>query len=227
MRGTLSKIWCGLSVFCKRDTSSRTRAASHNNEKDSSWYDSVYESSDAYRCHYTQSRYYFIWTVIADRIRRSANRRVLEIGCGSGQLAALLYDQGIKEYVGFDFSEAAVHLARQAVPSYTFLVADARSTELVVDGNYDWVVCTEVLEHIVEDLAVVQRIPSGKRFIGTVPNFPYRSHVRHFFSSGEVVERYANFFNDFDVIALAGTRQGQLYFLFEGVRASTAARESG
>lgn len=219
MRKALSKVWRRLPFLGRRGSLSQTTATTFDNEKDSSWYDSVYESSDAYRCHYWQSRYYFIWTVIADRIRRSADKRVLEIGCGSGQLASLLRDQGIVKYTGFDFSNVAIRLARQLVPEYTFLVADARYTELVPNGDYDWVVCTEVLEHIVEDLEVLKRIPPSRRCLGTVPNFPYRSHVRHFSSADEVIARYAALFDEFDVMSLCGSKQGQIYFLFEGVRA--------
>lgn len=211
--------WLSLQPLLKRLKKSRQKqGCGQDREKDSQWYDSVYESSEAYRCHYSQSRYYFLWCVIADRIRRSQKRRVLEIGCGSGQLAALLHDQGIVDYVGFDFSPAAVQLARRAVPYGVFFVSDARTSELVTNGDYDWVVCTEVLEHIVDDLAVLQRIPTGKKCIATVPNFPYRSHVRHFSSGDEVADRYAALFEEFDVMTLRGQRENQLYFLFEGVR---------
>lgn len=170
----------------------KSNAVIERRKKDSQWYDSVYECSEAYRCHYSQSRYYFLWSVIADRIRRSPNRMVLEIGCGSGQLAELLHDQGIVDYVAFDFSPAAIQLARQAVPQAVFFVTDARTSELVTNGGYDGVVCTEVLEHIVDDLTVVQRVPAGKKYIVTVPNFRYRSQVRYFSSGQAVADLYAS-----------------------------------
>jgi hypothetical protein len=56
-------------------------------EKGAEWYDASFERGRHWRRHYTESPYYFIWTVIADRVLRAGGRSILEIGCGSGQLA--------------------------------------------------------------------------------------------------------------------------------------------
>jgi len=48
-------------------------------------YDDMYATSQEASLHYTNSRYYFIWTVILDRIlKTSLDARVFEIGCGHG-----------------------------------------------------------------------------------------------------------------------------------------------
>ena len=183
-------------------------------------YDQAYKQSEEYRRPYAQSRYYPIWTVISDRIRRSGVRRILEVGCGSGQLAACLLDQGVEDYVGVDFSSVAIEMARKAVPGARFLVGDARALTIYSESAYDCIVCTEVLEHIQDDLVVLSRFPPGKRCLCTVPDFPYESHVRHFLNAEEVVARYGCFFRDLDVAAIKGvTGQGiGVYFLFDGVR---------
>src|SRR5438067_3176677 len=86
-------------------------------ERDSAWYDGFYtEDDEEYRRPYPQSRYYFLWAVIVDRVRRSGLRSVLEIGCGPGQLAAFLLDQGVEQYTGLDFSPVAIEIARTNVP---------------------------------------------------------------------------------------------------------------
>ena len=77
--------------------------ASVAGEAGADFYDAAYSEVDEYRKPYWKSRYYFVWTVIADRLRRTANVGVLEIGCGSGQLANLIIEQGIRNYLGFDF----------------------------------------------------------------------------------------------------------------------------
>src|SRR5436853_5595799 len=64
----------------------------------SAWYDGAFRDIEEYHRPYPQSRYYFLWAVIVDRVRRSGLRRVLEIGCGPGQLAAFLLDQGVEQY---------------------------------------------------------------------------------------------------------------------------------
>jgi SAM-dependent methyltransferase len=194
---------------------------------DANWYDQVYSNSDAYRCDYTQSPYYFSWCVIADRILRSGHRRVLEIGCGSGQFAAMLRDQGIAEYVGLDFSPAAVAIAKKAAPSYRFVVGDARSSSIYSEFDYETLVCTEVLEHIDDDLAVVAKFAPTKRCICTVPNFPYVSHVRHFDGIDAVRARYEPFFDRLDVVAFRGIQSPtDEFFLFEGIRREDDASRS-
>jgi SAM-dependent methyltransferase len=52
--------------------------------------------------------------------------RVLDVCCGTGQLAAALTERGF-EVVGVDGSEAMIALARSNAPDATFVVADARA----------------------------------------------------------------------------------------------------
>ena len=188
-------------------------------EVSADWYDNAYAKSQSYHSHYSQSCYYFSWTVIADRLLRAGKPRVLEIGCGPGQMAAMLYDQGITEYVGLDFSPTAIKMATRNVPSFRFVVDDARNSKIYEEFDYDIVVCTEVLEHIEDDLIVVSRFLPDTRCICTVPNFPYDSHVRHFKNAGEVQRRYSIFFHQLEVRTLKGTRSpDEEFFLLDGVR---------
>jgi len=169
---------------------------------------------------YPLSRYYALWTVIADRIRRGGRQRVLEIGCGNGRLAAFLLELGIEQYVGLDFSPVFINMARRLVSGARFIVEDARTSSIYTEFEYDFIVCTEVLEHIPEDLLVVSRFAAGTRCLCTVPDFPAENHVRHFRDTGEVAQRYGRFFTDFDVVALKGaTGSGVgVYFLLDGIR---------
>jgi 2-polyprenyl-3-methyl-5-hydroxy-6-metoxy-1,4-benzoquinol methylase len=184
-------------------------------EAPSSWYDQVYAKGGAYAAHYAASRYYFLWAVIADRARRA--RAVLEVGCGSGQLAHLLHDQGIGKYLGFDFSKEAVALAKTRLPACDFRVDDARSTRLYATFDHDLVICTEVLEHIEEDVAVLTALRPGVRVIATVPNYDSASHVRYFRDADEVLGRYRALFDSVtvDVFMLDETNR---FFLIDGIR---------
>jgi 2-polyprenyl-3-methyl-5-hydroxy-6-metoxy-1,4-benzoquinol methylase len=190
-----------------------------NGQQAAGWYDKAYERTAVYHCPYPQSWYYFLWTVIADRIRRAGIRSVLEIGCGPGQLAALLFDQGITNYVGLDFSEKAIGMARRNCPQGRFVIADARSSDVYELVEHEALICTEVLEHVQDDLAIVSRFLPGTRCVCSVPNFPAESHVRHFRDAAEVAQRYQRFFGDFDVATLKGPRRPtQEFFLFDGIR---------
>lgn len=191
-------------------------------ERPAGYYDDMYATGeDRYRTPYYLCKYYFLWTVIADRVRRAGARRVLDIGCGPGRLAALLLEQGVGEYVGVDFSPVAVEMAGRNVPDprATFLVGDARDAAIHAAHDYDILICTEVLEHVEADLEIVSRFRPGRRCICSVPNFPYPSHVRHFADAAEVAARYGPYFEGLDVLTLKGPHpEPDKYFLMDGIR---------
>ena len=188
-------------------------------EQASSFYDKMYADSDEYRKPFWQSRYYFLWTVILDRLRQGEAKQLLEVGCGSGQFAELLYRDLPIDYLGLDISTEAIEQARaKQMGGFRFESGDALLSPLL-EGSYDSVVCTEVLEHIEHDRELLKRIQPGVRCLCTVPNFPYVSHVRHFTRETDIIERYEDLFESLAVWGLAGShREGAVYFLFDGVR---------
>ena len=200
----------------------RSGRANSGAERGADWYDDAYAKSSEYKTPYFHSRYYPIWAVIVDRVRRPGLQRVMEVGCGGGQLASYLIEQGqLRSYMGVDFSPVAIEIAREQAPTGTFVVGDALDPRSY-DRECDFIVCTEMLEHIADDLRVISLFPPGIRCLCTVPDFPYRSHVRHFMSVEAVVERYGSAFADLDVTVFkaAGPRRNPLlrYFLMDGVR---------
>jgi 2-polyprenyl-3-methyl-5-hydroxy-6-metoxy-1,4-benzoquinol methylase len=182
------------------------------------WYDAVYRTTPRYHTEYTGSHWYPVWTVIASKIPRTA--RVLEIGCGPGQFARLLLDRRVQSYRGFDFSTEAIAMAKRQSPEGDFSVADALTTPLLDDRTYDTVVCTEVLEHVRDDLRILSRIPAGVRCLITVPSYNSTSHVRFFETSEAVSSRYASLFDDVSVDEVCLTRPpaGERLYLLDGVR---------
>ena len=189
--------------------------AEASGEKPASWYDAKYAHSPSRDIHYTQSMYYFLWSVIIDRL--TSDSSILEVGCGTGHFAHLLQDQGFTDYVGFDFSAEGIRVASTRLPARRFHQADALTTPLL-EGPYNTLICTEVLEHIHDDLRVIERIRSGTRCLITVPNFPYVSHVRHFASKDEVSNRYGRFFDPCGVSWLLLKLSGEGFFLLDGTR---------
>ena len=188
----------------------------HVDGADPTWYDEVYQKRpEAYTAHYTRSLYYFLWTVVVDRLR--ASRHVLELGCGTGQFAQLLFDQGVSAYTGFDFSDAAIKIARARLPEADFRVDDALTTDLFESIPYDVVVATEVLEHIPSDLDVIGRIRVGSRVVATLPNFDWTDHVRHFTSPLAVRERYSGLLEEMSVVSFPRD-DGSVFFLMDGRR---------
>jgi 2-polyprenyl-3-methyl-5-hydroxy-6-metoxy-1,4-benzoquinol methylase len=190
-------------------------------EKHATYYDKMYAESASYSLPYNRSHYYFLWSVIVDRIRRSRARSVLEVGCGPGQFASYLLDTCSVKYRGFDFSQEAVRIATERLPQAEFFVADARFAEHYTSTEYDVIVCTEVLEHVDADLDIVSHFRPGTRCLCSVPSFDFDSHVRWFSSDSEVLDRYGSFFEKLDVAMFKSpVCDNDFFFLLDGIRKS-------
>ena len=117
--------------------------------------------------------------LILRHVQPAGAGRILDVGCGRGFYAraiAALYPQAA--VVGVDYSNdyltaAAEHTRGMAVQ---FARADARSLPFA-SGEFDAIVCSEVLEHIVEDGAVLMELNRVLRDEGllliSVPNRQY------------------------------------------------------
>ena len=90
-------------------------------------------------------------------------KRVLDAGCGTGYGSELLAHQGAAEVVGVDVDAEVIDAASApGSGTATFAVADLR--ELPADlGEFDVVVCFEVLEHIREPEAALDRLAAVLR----------------------------------------------------------------
>src|SRR5580700_8344753 len=62
-----------------------------------------------------------------DTVAAYANPRVLDVGCGSGRIGEFVLEAGASHYVGVDFSEPMIDLARARLTRF-----ESR-TELIVD----------------------------------------------------------------------------------------------
>ena len=103
-------------------------------------------------------------------------------------------------------------------PTFEFICANALNSDIFYTLDYDVLVTTEFLEHIKDDLQIIERIRPGVRVYATAPNFPALAHVRYFSSCMEVQARYGSFFIDFRVDEFLHGSEGMSLFLFEGVR---------
>ena len=191
---------------------------SDKGEKPASWYDDHYQASEEYRKPFFRSVYYPLWSVIADRILAKGFESINDIGCGAGQFAELLRFHGVPVYRGLDLSEEAIGLANSRDLGYRFEVRDVIASPPTDIDEFDCTVSLEFLEHVEQDLDVISALPEGHSFIGTVPNFPFISHVRHFQDEAQVIARYGEFFESLSVSTHMGDKEGKLFFLLDGVR---------
>ncbi len=72
---------------------------------------------------------------------------VLELGCGTGSLAALLLERGAR-VTGIDISEAMLDLARRRLPNAELFHLSATEIEKLGKGRFDRVVGTLVLSEL-------------------------------------------------------------------------------
>jgi 2-polyprenyl-3-methyl-5-hydroxy-6-metoxy-1,4-benzoquinol methylase len=187
------------------------------------FYDFIFgdrSAGDSYRRHYSEAPSYFLLAVVADRLRSHA--KILEVGCGTGQLARLLSDQWPRDYVGVDFSGQALALARQVTPESTFLVDDALTTSAFAEYDYEVVVMMEVLEHIVNDLDLLRRVRTGARVVATVPSFDDPGHCRYFSDAEAVHARYRGVLKDLSITTYKGNSIGHEFYVLDGTATATS-----
>jgi 2-polyprenyl-3-methyl-5-hydroxy-6-metoxy-1,4-benzoquinol methylase len=126
------------------------------------------------------------------------NEEVVDLGCGTGRFLELLRRGGhYAQVTGVDWSHSALEEAFEYVGHSgaqvpRFLCQDLREWQPDSEraGNTVYV-CSEVLEHLWDDLGLVRKVPPGHRFLFAVPNFDSESHVRIFARTGDLWERYA------------------------------------
>lgn len=146
--------------------------------------DSVEARNDTFALEHDINEYYdrasplirFIEQRRLAAIRKLLNvrpgERLLEVGCGGGHVLRM-FPQAIR--TGVDVSGRMIDKARQNLndPGVRLLKGELHEVGLL-DGEFDAVICTEVLEHTVDPAAVLAEIrrvlhPKG-RVVVTFPN---------------------------------------------------------
>jgi 2-polyprenyl-3-methyl-5-hydroxy-6-metoxy-1,4-benzoquinol methylase len=114
-----------------------------NNKNLKDKYNEIYRKG-AYKNYFTFNAY-SILTGILDTIDWE-DKDVLDVGCGEGDLSAMISFAGAKKVDGIDYSKEAIALSKERIKleNVNFINKDANE----VTGIYDAIVMAGVLEHI-------------------------------------------------------------------------------
>lgn len=213
---------CLLSTECKEKNSWLKQ---HYKEENSDFYNIAYQSggwNETYFKHYSETHYYEIWLKALELIKKVDKPNIVDIGCGPGQFAKLLLDNGIKDYRGIDFSQEAIKYAkiRNDKNRSLFNVDNAYTTSLF-NEEYNTVVIFEVLEHVDEDLKILSRIRAGSTILFSVPNFYSDGHVRWFNSKQKIIERYKKYVEFEDILSFSVGGMNKIFLIKGKVVAKT------
>jgi SAM-dependent methyltransferase len=188
-------------------------------QQNSEWYDEKSLRSAGARGEPPWTSPWFpIWKkAVADM---GAVPAIIELGCGPGTMAEMLFDINPKQrYVGYDFSTVNIQIARgRELPrNFHFSVRDVVKEPVTVnDPTGTVVVVIETLEHIKDDIRVLDRLPIGTKVFFSVPSHEADGHVRWFKSPGAVTERYRHLFSGWAIDSMViGAKR---YFIGKGCR---------
>jgi 2-polyprenyl-3-methyl-5-hydroxy-6-metoxy-1,4-benzoquinol methylase len=160
--------------------------------------------------------------------------RLLDVGCGSGELLRIASEQGIKKLYGIDGVEDALQNCER-------INAETRKVDLNLSGipfeneKFDGVTCLEVLEHLYAPQEIINEIfrvlQRGSWAIISVPN-PYKYSIRLKILFGGTVSDpttiggHIKFFRSKDLREIL-TGSGFSQIRIEGVAYPTAYRKYG
>lgn len=108
--------------------------------------------------------------LLASLPQAGQGRRVLDVGCGDGQLGALLVDRGFR-VTGI---EKPGGISGPFPATVELVEADLDEGLPALGGCYDFVLCADVLEHLKVPETLLRKLPAlmapGARLVASLPN---------------------------------------------------------
>lgn len=136
---------------------------------------------------------------------------IVDLGCGDGSLIFALSKKGLlkqgDEVVGVDLSEIRIKRLKSALPFVRGIVSSALHVNELPNSSFNFVICTQLIEHVSDDhrlLLEIKRLlgDAGTAYVSTVIKkrygvyFYFRdgsfrldpTHVREYSSSDEFID---------------------------------------
>ena len=120
-----------------------------------------------------EEMYWAIKKEIEETVKNKENTNLLEVGCGLGYLSYALHSAGYN-VLGLDISSNAIEKAKQSFGDY-FICDDVFTFSKKNAYEFDYVILTEVIEHVVNPIEFVKSLskllkPNGRLIITTPEN---------------------------------------------------------
>jgi len=140
-------------------------------EKIKNFYDSTYYGDKTKKYQFDLKRHLSWLHDVPNKVNQS--EKLLDIGCGDGQVCSLLVGRGYQVF-GLEISEEALKNARQKVPKGLFFLSDGSNHLSFKDEEFDLITCLGVLEHVLEPMKMLEEcyrvLKKGGMAIFLVPN---------------------------------------------------------
>lgn len=164
-----------------------------------------------------------IFNIIQEKMREmslkwiSDEGGIVELGCSNGNFAELLYKRNFLNYCGIDILKDKINEANKRLPKMSFFCCDIIQNLFLLERAKTFI-SFQCLEHIQEDLKVLQALNKDTNVILSVPNSPYKGHIRWFELEGwkSRFSPYIDF--DYEYVIQNPKKPKKRAFLFKGVR---------
>jgi SAM-dependent methyltransferase len=95
-----------------------------------------------------------------DTLRSYGSPRVLDVGCGSGRIAELVLEAGVEHYVGIDFAQEMLELARARLQRFGERVEliEGDFIDTALEGGFDVVLALGLFDYLPEPAPFSQRM---------------------------------------------------------------------
>ncbi|MAE72256.1 MAG: hypothetical protein CME06_17535 [Gemmatimonadetes bacterium] len=166
-------------------------------ERSAEYYESKYRDGEHHETEHYAPVYEQVLKFLGDCV--APEGRILEIGCGRGELAAMIREAGFRGYRGIDISASAVDVARGRMPDWRSRFSTGSAYDPADLGEeYDVAIAVEVLEHL-DDLRLLRQLRPGSWIIASVPNYwsSNNEHLRVYRSRWGIRRRFRLFLTDF------------------------------